>query len=228
MCLIAEFSIMINLFNRTGETIGKSKPHPLIHYRPYRKITLGHSAMKSHSETKPQRLNLPKIKVKIRTEYFAVLKCGYFQNNLQREAECYSILKKCESSLSTQFTWTVTDGTGSPGSQQLTSGAQLGSNAPFLVHTMHQGVYQQNHPQLYPAPLLPNKDTKRKASRTYLLLQPETHALQIACLGPGVNGMGQMIDNKHNSAPDEVLLQQHHHLQAPAGPLPEADQNLVT
>lgn len=50
--------------------------------------------MKSDSETKPQWLNSPKIKVKIRSEYLAVLKCGYFQNNLQREVKCYSILKK--------------------------------------------------------------------------------------------------------------------------------------
>lgn len=32
-CLIAELSITINLFDRTSEIIGKSKPHPLTHYR---------------------------------------------------------------------------------------------------------------------------------------------------------------------------------------------------
>lgn len=33
--------------------------------------------------------------------------------------------------------------------------------------------------------------------------------------------------NKHNSSPKRVLLQQHCDLQAPVGPLPEADQNLI-
>lgn len=33
--------------------------------------------------------------------------------------------------------------------------------------------------------------------------------------------------NKHNSSPKRVLLQQHYDLQAPVGPLPEVDQNLI-
>lgn len=133
---IAEFSITVNLLNRTGETIRKNTLAPLTLYGIYRQMTLCPSPMKRDSETEPWWLNSAKIQVKSSRKYLAVLECNEGGGFKIIQKDRPHGLKKCEVSLPTQLCWTVTDKTGTSNKQLLTSGVNYCSNVPFCVHTL--------------------------------------------------------------------------------------------
>lgn len=178
---IAEFSITVNLLNRTVETICKNTLAPLTLCGIYRQMTLCPSHVKRDSETEPWWLNSAKIQVKSRRKYLAVLECnggGGFKI-IQKDRPYIIGLKKCEVSLPTQLCWTVTDKTGTSNKQLLTSGVKYCSNVPFCTYTGEH--FSEDTHSCTQHPYFQTKNKKDNYG-AFLLLQPEIHISQLAPL----------------------------------------------
>lgn len=90
------------------------------------------------------------------------------------------------------------------------------------MHLSEYILYALEYVPAKPSTAVPSTPTSKQGNKK------DTLSFHQRCMPHGSQGIKtQAIHNKHSSAPKKVLLQQHHHLQAPAGPSTKADQNLV-